>query len=136
MENRSLASMFKLMIPDQCFVVRDYSIPPLSKTLYPSQYGDVAVVGPKSDLAERYSLIMANSIVDFTNNGIGKIRVLSPKKNEVHLRKGTVIALAESCLEGVKIVDAEDEDEIHNLDSMRIKLGNAESSELTKDRIE
>ena len=71
------------------------------------------ILEPTENFAERYSLVMARSLVDLTNNVTGKVRILNPFDREVVLRlllEDSVIGYAEPIDDEMEIVSCESEE--------------------------
>ena len=61
------------------------------------------IIEPKQEFAERYSMVMARSIVDLSRNVTGRVRVINPFDKESVIRQDAVIGQAESMDEVVEV---------------------------------
>ena len=104
----------------------DYQLKPMSETIidvFVDRHGDDedsnVLLEPNKMLSEKYSLLMARSLVNLGNKVTQKVRIMNPFPEITVLLQDTIIGTAESVEECVTMTEQEDETETENHQSVR-----------------
>ena len=112
----------------KAFLADDYVIPGMSEAILDvfvdreecCDNGDTVIIEPLEQFNEKYSLVMASSLVDVANNTTVKVRVMNPFPNSVSLKQNTVVGSVEKIDDEVEtLLDAENTDELNNFSCIR-----------------
>lgn len=114
----------------------NYKFEPLSETIvdvfverFDEDLGGNFILEPNISFAEKYSLVMAPSLVDITNHVTQKVRIMNPFNVPQIIVQNTVIGSAEPIDEFVVIADEEDVSETgNNVSVRRIKLSSEQTT--------